>query len=99
MNQIPEPSMHHTHCLLSGAWLTAALGFLATLPAFAAQPPSLADSAAEPVRYVGKEALPDTFVDGAQAVCEGSYVPDQPFQAKRIQAKCSSKYEVEYRKS
>ena len=52
-----------------------------------------------PVNYIGREALPDTFVDGAQAVCEGSYVPEQPFQAKKIQAKCSSKYEAEYRKS
>lgn len=52
-----------------------------------------------PVSYIGREALPDTFVDGAQAVCDGSYVPDGAFQAKKIQAKCSSKYEAEYRKT
>ena len=50
------------------------------------------------VSYTGKEALPDTFVDGAQAVCDGTYVRDSAFQAKKIQAKCSSKYEAEYRK-
>ncbi len=47
-----------------------------------------------PVVYVGTEPLPDTFVDGAQAIAEGRYQPDHVFVAKHIQAKCASKYEA-----
>jgi cytochrome c-type biogenesis protein CcmE len=47
-----------------------------------------------PVNYVGDETLPDTFVDGVQAVVEGKYDPSGVFQADKIQAKCASKYEA-----
>jgi len=47
------------------------------------------------VRYVGTDALPDTFRDYAQAVVEGSYHPDGVFVAKSMTAKCASKYEKE----
>ncbi len=46
------------------------------------------------VRYVGTEPLPDTFRDGAQALADGHLMADGTFEAKRIQAKCASKYEA-----
>ena len=46
------------------------------------------------VVYVGSEPLPDTFVDGAQAIAEGRYQSDRVFVANHIQAKCASKYEA-----
>jgi cytochrome c-type biogenesis protein CcmE len=46
------------------------------------------------VAYNGTEPLPDTFRDGAQALADGSMGRDGVFQAKRIQAKCASKYEA-----
>ena len=48
------------------------------------------------VEYVGKDPLPDTFKDGAQAVVEGVYERTGEFKADFIQAKCASKYEAEY---
>jgi cytochrome c-type biogenesis protein CcmE len=48
-----------------------------------------------PVVYVGTDAPPDTFVDRAQAVVEGSYGTDGVFTAHSMQAKCASKYEKE----
>ncbi len=48
-----------------------------------------------PVIYTGIEPLPDTFRDRAQALADGSYGRDGVFEAKRIQAKCASKYEAE----
>ncbi|HYY69803.1 MAG TPA: cytochrome c maturation protein CcmE [Terriglobales bacterium] len=45
-----------------------------------------------PVVYNGSEAPPDTFVDNAQALAEGSYGRDGIFHAKMLQAKCASKY-------
>jgi cytochrome c-type biogenesis protein CcmE len=48
------------------------------------------------VRYTGREPLPDTLVDRAQAVVEGRYLTDGSFEASRVQAKCASKYEAEY---
>lgn len=45
-----------------------------------------------PVVYNGTEAPPDTFVDNAQALAEGSYGRDGVFQARMLQAKCASKY-------
>ena len=45
-----------------------------------------------PVVYNGSEAPPDTFVDNAQALAEGSYGRDGVFHAKMLQAKCASKY-------
>jgi cytochrome c-type biogenesis protein CcmE len=50
------------------------------------------------VRYIGKDVIPDTFKDGSKAVVEGSIGQDGVFQARRIEAKCASKYEVEYDK-
>lgn len=47
-----------------------------------------------PVNYVGDETLPDTFVDGVQAVVEGKYDSTGVFQADKIQAKCASKYQA-----
>jgi cytochrome c-type biogenesis protein CcmE len=50
------------------------------------------------VRYVGKDVIPDTFRDESKAVVEGSLGQDGIFQARRIEAKCASKYEAEYEK-
>lgn len=50
------------------------------------------------VQYVGKDLLPDTFKDGSKAVVEGLSTPGATFQARHIEAKCSSKYEAEYEK-
>jgi len=47
-----------------------------------------------PVVYVGTDTLPDTFVDGAQAVVEGNYEHGGELRAEKIQAKCASKYEA-----
>lgn len=46
------------------------------------------------VSYVGRDPLPDTFVDGAQALVEGKRAPDGRFVAEQVQAKCASKYEA-----
>ncbi|MFZ0634863.1 MAG: cytochrome c maturation protein CcmE [Candidatus Acidiferrales bacterium] len=47
-----------------------------------------------PVSYAGRDPLPDTFKDGAQALVEGNLMPDGRFVAEQIQAKCASKYEA-----
>ena len=47
-----------------------------------------------PVSYVGRDPLPDTFKDGAQALVEGRSMPDGRFVAEQVQAKCASKYEA-----
>ena len=47
------------------------------------------------VVYVGRDPLPDTFRNGAQALCTGRLRDDQVFEARQIQAKCASKYEAE----
>ena len=44
------------------------------------------------VIYSGSEAPPDTFVDNAQALAEGEFGRDGVFHAKKLQAKCASKY-------
>lgn len=46
-----------------------------------------------PVVYVGSDPLPDTFRDGSQALADGKMRSDGVFEAKKIQAKCASKYE------
>ncbi len=46
------------------------------------------------VSYVGRDPLPDTFKDGAQALVEGNVMPDGKFTAEQVQAKCASKYEA-----
>ena len=48
------------------------------------------------VRYIGRAPLPDTLVDRAQAVAEGTLQPDGTFEASLVQAKCASKYEAAY---
>ena len=45
------------------------------------------------VVYTGHDPLPDTFRDNAQALCDGRLLENGTFEAKRIQAKCASKYE------
>ena len=47
-----------------------------------------------PVSYTGRDPLPDTFKDGAQALVEGRLYPDGRFKAEQVQAKCASKYEA-----
>jgi cytochrome c-type biogenesis protein CcmE len=44
------------------------------------------------VSYVGRDPLPDTFKDGAQALVEGRDAADGRFVAEQVQAKCASKY-------
>jgi cytochrome c-type biogenesis protein CcmE len=46
------------------------------------------------VSYVGRDPLPDTFKDDAQALVEGHRTPDGSFVAEQVQAKCASKYEA-----
>lgn len=46
-----------------------------------------------PVLYTGKDPVPDTLQDGAQAMADGRYHQDGTFQAETVQAKCASKYE------
>ncbi len=47
------------------------------------------------VVYTGDDPLPDTFRDRAQALCDGRLRADGKFEAKKIQAKCASKYEAQ----
>ncbi|HUO35266.1 MAG TPA: cytochrome c maturation protein CcmE [Candidatus Acidoferrum sp.] len=47
-----------------------------------------------PVSYVGRDPLPDTFKDGAQALVEGRLMPDGRFSADQVQSKCASKYQA-----
>jgi cytochrome c-type biogenesis protein CcmE len=51
-----------------------------------------------PISYVGRDLLPDTFKDGAQALAEGHLTQSGEFEATKIQAKCASKYEATYGK-
>jgi cytochrome c-type biogenesis protein CcmE len=44
------------------------------------------------VSYSGRDPLPDTFRDGAQALADGRMGADGVFHASKIQAKCASKY-------
>lgn len=46
------------------------------------------------VVYVGKDPLPDTFRDEAQAMADGKLQSDGTFHANAIAAKCPSKYEA-----
>ena len=48
------------------------------------------------IRYVGRGPLPDTLVDRAQAVAEGTLSKEGSFEATLVQAKCASKYEAAY---
>lgn len=47
-----------------------------------------------PVVYDSNEPLPDTFKDNAQAIADGRLTAEQVFVAKKVQAKCASKYEA-----
>lgn len=46
------------------------------------------------VVYTGKDPLPDTFRDSAQAMADGKLQSDGSFHATSIAAKCPSKYEA-----
>lgn len=46
------------------------------------------------VAYTGRDPLPDTFRDGAQALADGRMGHDGVFLASQVQAKCASKYEA-----
>jgi cytochrome c-type biogenesis protein CcmE len=46
------------------------------------------------VVYMGKDPLPDTFRDSAQAMADGKLQGDGTFHANSIAAKCPSKYEA-----
>ena len=46
------------------------------------------------VVYLGKDPLPDTFRDSAQAMADGKLAEDGTFHASSIAAKCPSKYEA-----
>jgi len=48
------------------------------------------------VRYTGSGFIPDTFKDGSRALVEGQLDAYGVFNARRIEAKCASKYEAEY---
>jgi len=50
-----------------------------------------------PVAY--DREVPDTFVDGAEAVVEGSLTADGTFAAQTLLAKCPSKYEAQNRQA
>jgi len=45
------------------------------------------------VAYVGREPLPDTLVDDAEAIVTGRITRENVFEAQVVQAKCASKYE------
>lgn len=49
-----------------------------------------------PCVYTGSTPVPDSFKDGVEAVCEGTYREDGTFETTKIQAKCASKYQAEY---
>lgn len=54
----------------------------------------LQDSKKLKVVYTGRDPLPDTFKDRAQCLADGRLGRDGVFEAKKIQAKCASKYEA-----
>jgi cytochrome c-type biogenesis protein CcmE len=47
------------------------------------------------IDYVGKDAIPDTFRDYANAIVTGHLREDGVFEGTHIQAQCASKYERE----
>lgn len=59
------------------------------------QDETMSEAKALQVVYTGDDPLPDTFRDRAQALCDGRLRSDGKFEAKRIQAKCASKYEAQ----
>jgi cytochrome c-type biogenesis protein CcmE len=46
------------------------------------------------VIYSGSEVPPDTFTDNSQALVDGEIGLDGVFHARKLQAKCASKYEA-----
>lgn len=52
------------------------------------------DNDSLPVTYIGRDALPDDFKGGANAIVEGDYLADGTFRAQQVQAKCASKYQA-----
>jgi cytochrome c-type biogenesis protein CcmE len=53
----------------------------------------------EDLPVVYNKEVPDTFVDGAEAVVEGSLGADGTFAAQTLLAKCPSKYEAQNRQT
>jgi len=51
----------------------------------------------EELSVVYNKEVPDTFVDGAEAVVEGALGADDVFAAQTLLAKCPSKYEAQNR--
>ena len=47
------------------------------------------------IRYVGADAIPDTFRDYASAIITGKLLRDGTFEGTAISAQCASKYERE----
>ncbi len=56
----------------------------------------IGDDQSLPVEYRGSDPVPDTFRDGSEAIVTGNIRDDGVFEAKKIQAKCASKYEATY---
>jgi len=54
----------------------------------------LQENRKQKVAYTGRDPLPDTFKDNSQAMADGRLGRDGVFEAKKIQAKCASKYEA-----
>ena len=54
------------------------------------------EGASYPVQYIGSDPVPDTFKDGVEAVVDGTLGLDGVFVGEKIQAKCASKYEVDF---
>ena len=48
-----------------------------------------------PIKYIGKDPLPDTLMDRATAMATGKLGTDGVFVADKMLAKCASKYEKE----
>jgi hypothetical protein len=66
-------------------WSAAISALLAAYPAFAVQPPSVTESAAEPIRYVGKPQPDPAFFDGRLPHAVGVHAY-QVLRANRSQA-------------
>lgn len=52
-----------------------------------------------PVFFNGKTQIPDTFMDATPVRIDGHYQNDGKFIAHKIEAKCSSKYDVPHDKT
>lgn len=50
------------------------------------------------VNYVGDAIIPDNFKDNTEVIVNGTMTDASSFEARRIQAKCASKYKADYSK-